>query len=58
MSNDNYKSVQVLLMKEDHAFLQSEGYTISAKVRKIVADWVAYKKVSRSNPIKQIKEDE
>lgn len=57
MSKDNYKPTLILLNKEDHAFLQSEGYTMSAKIRKIVADWVAYKKVSRNNPMKDLPGD-
>jgi len=57
MSKNNYARIQSSIEKEDFDFLTEEGYGLSSIVRKIIHDWVAYKKISRVNPIKSIVED-
>ena len=45
-----YYKVQSSLNKEDFDYLKAEGYAMSAVIRKIVSDWVTYKKATRNNP--------
>ena len=58
MSKNTYVRIQSSIEKDDYDFLTEEGYAMSNLIRKIVSDWVEYKRVSRGNPIKSVETKE